>query len=71
VEPELRERLSRLCSAYGADVSTVLDELLELQETELRRTETLGAQGRSPWRVFLDRGDADEIRREMQWLRRW
>ena len=67
-EPDLRRRLLRLCSAYGAEVSTVLDELCELQEAELQRTEILGAQGRSPWRTFLDRGDADEIRTEIAWL---
>jgi len=68
-EPDLRARLGRLCSAYGTEVSGVVDELVQLQHDELATVQTLGGQGRAPWAQFLQRGDVETISREIRWLR--
>lgn len=68
-EPDLRARLGRLCSAYGAEVSAVVDQLARLQHDEQARIEKLGAQGRDPWALFLQRGVVKTISGEIRWLR--
>jgi len=67
-EPDLAERFARLCAAFGASRGDVLDELAEMQQVELWRTQTLGAQGLEPWGQFLQRGDAEELQQEAEWL---
>ncbi|MEV6108086.1 aminoglycoside phosphotransferase family protein [Streptomyces sp. NPDC051940] len=64
----LPARLDALCTAYGADPSSVLDALDALQSREAARTERLGGQGQEPWSAFLARGDAAEMRAENAWL---
>jgi hypothetical protein len=67
-EPDLAERLMRLCKAFGEPAPEVVRELSELQQVELDRTQSLGGDGVMPWRLFLERGDAVELRQEIEWL---
>lgn len=67
--PDLAVRLARLCDAFGERAEVVLDELMDVQQLELQRTQSLGGRGLQPWKLFLDRGDIDELQQEIDWLR--
>ena len=66
--PDYKLRLQILCDSYGAKPRDVLDALVRLQQEEVRRITTFGRQGIAPWDDFLERGDADDILEESEWL---
>lgn len=66
--PNYRARLRVLCASYGAEPKTVLDALLLLQAEEGRRIAAFGKQGIEPWSLFLERGDAEDMLAEAEWL---
>ena len=47
----------------------MVDQLARLQHDEQARIEKLGAQGRDPWALFLQRGVVKTISGEIRWLR--
>ncbi len=68
--PDLRKRLNVLCNSYGGiDTPSVIDALIELQETEIFRLNSLGESGMEPWNLYLKRGDMETIKRERDWLK--
>ena len=67
--PDLRKRLNILCNSYGGiDSRSVVDALIELQETEITRISVLGKSGIEPWKLYKMRGDLEDARREKAWL---
>ena len=66
---DLRKRLKVLCDSYGGITpKTVIDALFELQEMEITRISVLGGSEIEPWKLFRERGDIEDIKRERNWL---
>ena len=67
--PDRRHRFGALLDAYGwDDAHAVLDAAERLWEVDIRRIETLGPRGVTPWDGFLARGLVEANGELLRWL---
>ena len=68
---DVPHRFATLCEAYGIAESEVIAALINLQQSEIARTQQLGSQQLEPWATFKARGDVEEMTNELNWLRQF
>lgn len=62
------KRFDHFCNAYGVSKEAVLKCLPDVQNLEVVRMRTHGARGIEPWKTFLERGDAEIVQEDSEWL---
>lgn len=67
--PDFKARLQTICKVGNFHLKDLLEAVIDLQNLEMDRLMTLGAEGVFPWSIFYKRGDLLETRQEQAWLK--